>query len=69
MPRDYEAKINRNAMSVTITSGLSRQSSKISIIYPPCSLLLYGDLFLLGPNQANAEKPRGLQIKQQNTCV
>jgi myosin-1 len=45
MPRDYEIKLNRSTMTVTISSGLSKKSR---------------------PNQANAEKPRGLQFKPQN---
>ena len=28
MPRDYDMKINRNTMTVTISNGLSKQSSK-----------------------------------------
>jgi hypothetical protein len=30
MPRDYEVKVNRSTMTVTISSGLSKKSSKIS---------------------------------------
>jgi hypothetical protein len=33
MPRDYEVKMTRNAMTVMISSGLSRQSSKTSTIH------------------------------------
>jgi len=30
MPRDYEVKMSRNAMTVMISNGLSKQSSKTS---------------------------------------
>jgi hypothetical protein len=32
MPRDYEVKLNRNTMTVMISNGLSKQSSKIVTI-------------------------------------
>jgi hypothetical protein len=32
MPRDYDVKVNRSTMTVMISSGLSKQSSKISKI-------------------------------------
>lgn len=67
MPRDYEVKINRGTMTVMISSGLSKQSSTISRF-----ILRSIDFFFfssLGPNQANAEKPRGLQFKPANTYV
>ncbi|CAF5222718.1 unnamed protein product, partial [Rotaria magnacalcarata] len=47
MPRDYDVKVKSNTMTVTISSGLSKQSR---------------------PNQVNAEKPRGLQLKVQNSA-
>ncbi len=37
MPRDYEVKITRNTMTVMISNGLSKQSSKIFKI----SLIFY----------------------------
>jgi hypothetical protein len=64
MPRDYEIKLNRSTMTVTISSGLSKKSSKISSRF-----YYYLMIFFAGPNQANAEKPRGLQFKPQNACV
>jgi len=30
MPRDYDVKLNRSTMTVMISNGLSKQSSKIS---------------------------------------
>ena len=64
MPRDYEMKINRGTMTVMISNGLSKQSSKISQRFS-----FYRFIVFTGPNQANAEKPRGLQFKPTNTYV
>jgi hypothetical protein len=67
MPRDYEVKINRNAMTVMISNGLSKQSSKISLVL---SFSRFHPSYpSLGPNQSNAEKPQGLQFKPQNKFV
>ena len=68
MPRDYEVRINRNTMTVIISSGLPKQSSKILRKY---SIFFWNYLIIysLGPNQVNAEKPRALQFKPQTTLV
>jgi hypothetical protein len=43
MPRDYDVKLNRSTMTVMISNGLSKQSSKISKKKSPQVLLLFDD--------------------------
>jgi hypothetical protein len=65
MPRDYDVKINRSTMTIMISSGLTKQSRNRF----PFLHLLFSNSIFLGPNQTNAEKPRGLQFKPQNKSV
>jgi hypothetical protein len=71
MPRDYDVKITRNTMTISISNGLSKQSSTIIFDVQVILFVIVIIVFVrcLGPNQATAAKPHGLEFKLSTTFV